>query len=185
MIGELVGFVPPAMAGATLVALGASEVLLVLGLVGAGLIEGAVLGFSTGRVLHRYRPDIAVAPWVGATALGAGIAWLAGMGGSSLVQAVGPWVWALVGPGLVVGLLALGTLQWRVLRTVVPHSARWVPVTSGAWLLGVTIPVVALSVVPNSAPLAVHVLVGVAAAVAMGATVGLLTGRTMARLIRP
>jgi hypothetical protein len=59
-------------------------------------------------------------------------------------------VWAMA-------LTAMGYLQWRVLRVTIPASGRWVPVTTGAWLIGIVIPVVALSTVPNDRP--VHVAV--------------------------
>jgi ribose/xylose/arabinose/galactoside ABC-type transport system permease subunit len=45
--------------------------------------------------------------------------------------------------------------------------------------------VVALSTVPNGWPPPVHVAVAVAAAVAMGATVGVITGTTLVRLTTP
>jgi hypothetical protein len=184
VLGELVGFVPPAVTGAALAAAGVSDALLVSGLVLAGLLEGAAIGTAQAYVLHPVLPALRPLRWVLATAVGAAVAWLAGMGGVALVQAAGPGAWWLVGPGMVVGLLAMGTLQWLLLRRHVPHSARWVPVTSGAWLLGVMIPVAALSLTPNSWPPAAFVAVGVVAAVAMGATVGLLTGGTLVRLLR-
>lgn len=63
------------------------------------------------------------------------------------------------------------------------RSSAWVPVTAGAWLVGVLIPVTALSLVPNGWPLLSHAIVGVAAAMAMGATVGAITGRTLHGLL--
>jgi hypothetical protein len=184
VLGELVGFVPPAATGAALGAAGASDALLVTALVLAGLLEGAAIGTAQAYVLRRVLPALPPLRWVLATALGAALAWLAGMGGVALVQAAGPVAWWVVAPGMVVGLLAMGTLQWWVLRRHVPHSGRWVPVTSGAWLLGVMIPVAALSLTPNAWPPAAFAVVGVVAAVAMGATVGLLTGGTLVRLLR-
>ena len=77
----------------------------------------------------------------------------------------------------------MGYLQWRVLRRSLPRSGRWVGVTSGAWLLGIMIPVATLSTVPNAWPAWARILLGVLAAVAMGLTVGVLTGRTLERLI--
>jgi hypothetical protein len=62
-------------------------------------------------------------------------------------------------------------------------SGRWVWVTAGAWLLGVMIPTAALSTAPNSWPGWVHAGIGVLAAMAMGLTVGGLTGRTLERLL--
>jgi hypothetical protein len=154
VVGELVGFVPPALTGVTLAALGVSDAALVAGMVAAGMLEGAAIGVAQG------------------------------MGGVALVQASGPGAWVVVGPGMVAGLFAMGILQWRVLRRHLPRSSRWVWVTSGAWLVGVMIPVAALSVVPDGWPPAARVVVAVGAAVAMGATVGLLTGGTLVSLLR-
>lgn len=186
VVGELIGFVPPAVTGATLAALDAPDPVLVAGLVLAGLLEGAVIGIAGARVLRRHAPDVSRAGWVRATMLAAGLAWLAGMGGGSLMGAeVLPpaLAAAMLVPVWLGALTSMGYLQWRVLRRTVPDSARWVPVTTGAWLIGVMIPVVALSSVPDGWPAPVHVVVAVAAAVAMGLTVGALTGRTLERLL--
>ncbi len=177
VVGELIGFVPPATTGALLVWLEAPEALLVAGLVAAGCVEGAILGAFQADVLRNVFP--AVTRWTSTTAFAAAIAWLAGMGGSSIVQAVGPASLLIVAPAWIVGLLAMGVLQSRRLAMAVEDASAWILRTSVAWLLGVTIPVVALSIVPNSAHLAIHVVVAVAAAVAMGATVGAITGTTL------
>lgn len=187
VVAELVGFLPPVLAGTTLVALDAAEPLLVLGLTAAGLLEGLAIGSANAWVLHRHAPAVDGRRWIGATVLGAGLAWLAGMGGSALLGAPGAPVGlllVLMVPVWITGLLAMGFLQWRVLRRVVPRSGRWVGVSAGAWLVGVMIPVVALSVVPNAWPPLAHGIVGVLAAVAMGLVVGLLTGRALDGLLR-
>lgn len=184
VVGELVGFVPPALTGAALASAGAGDVAVTAGLVAAGSLEGAAIGIAQAHVLARYLPAMSRTRWVVATALGAAVAWLAGMGGSAAIQAFGPVALVVVAPAMVAGLLAMGVLQWAVvLRHHLARSARWVAVTSLAWLVGVMIPVAALSLVPNGWPVAAHVVVGVVAAVAMGATVGLLTGTTLLRLL--
>jgi hypothetical protein len=183
VLGELVGFLPPAATGAALAAAGASDLALTAGLVVAGSLEGLALGLAQGWVLHRRVPQLSRSRWTLATSGAAALAWLAGMGGSAAVQAFGPPALLVAGPGVVAGLLAMGTLQWLVLRGPVPHSARWVPVTSLAWLVGVMIPVAALSAVPNGWPAALHAVVGVVAAIAMGTVVGALTGTTLVRLL--
>ncbi len=183
VFGELVGFVPPAVTGAVLAGLGVNDAVLTAGLVAAGSLEGAALGYAQGRVLVRWLPTLVRRDWTLATAVAAALAWLAGMGGSAAVQQWGPAALAVVAPAMLGGLLAMGLLQWVVLRRHLPGSGRWIPVTSAAWLVGVMIPVAALSVIPNGWPPTVHVLVGVVAAVAMGATVGLLTGTTLRRLL--
>ena len=108
IVGELVGFIPPALTGALLVSLGVAEPVLVLGLVIAGVGEGAVLGSIQQQAL---RPVVPVDGWASATAIGAGLAWLAGMGGSSLVGAIGPVALIGVAPAWVVGLLAMPVLH--------------------------------------------------------------------------
>lgn len=186
MAAELVGFLPPVLAGTGLVALGANDLALVLGLTAAGLLEGLAIGTANGWVLRRHDPRVDGPAWGRATVMGAGLAWLAGMGGSALLgqpnAPVGLLLVFLV-PAWVAGLLAMPFLQWRVLRRVVPHSGRWVGVSAGAWLVGVMIPVTTLSVVPNGWPPAAHAVAGVLGAVAMGLVVGLLTGRTLQRLL--
>ena len=183
VVGELVGFVPPAVTGAVLVVLDAPEAVLVVGLVLAGLAEGFVLGTAQSRVLSDALPS--VTGWVGATTIAAGLAWLAGMGGSSLTQAVGPSALVVVVPAWIAGLLSMGVLQARCLRPAVVNSRRWIPVTTIAWLVGVALPVAALSVVPNAWPPAAHVVTAVAAAVGMGATVGIITGTTLVGFTTP
>ncbi len=187
VVGELVGFVPPAVTGATMAAIGASDLALVMGLTLAGLVEGGAIGMAQARVLARFAPNIDRRDWVLATAAAAGFAWFVGMGGAALMGAdVAPaaLLAVVLVPAWSVGLLAMGYAQWRILRRTVAQSNRWVWVSAGAWLLGVTIPVVALSSAPNGWPGWVHAGVGVAAAVAMGLTVGMLTGRTLERLLR-
>jgi hypothetical protein len=186
LVGELVGFVPPAVTGATLAAVGAADVVLVAGLTVAGLFEGAVVGVAQARVLARGAPAVDGRDWVAATAAAAGFAWFVGMGGGSLMgsEIAPPGVLAAVlAPAWIAALLSMGYAQWRVLRCAVVRSGRWVWVTSGAWLLGVMIPVVALSTTPNSWPLWAHAAVGIVAALGMGLTVGALTGHTLARLL--
>ena len=187
VIGELVGFIPPAVTGATLASLGAPDVVLVVGLSLAGILEGATIGVAQARVLARYAPDIDGRDWVVATAAAGGFAWFVGMGGGALMSAdaAPPALIAVVlVPAWGAALVAMGYAQWRVLQRTIPISGRWIRVTAGAWLLGVTIPVVALSSAPNDWPGWVHACIGVLAAIAMGLTVGVLTGRTLEQLVR-
>lgn len=186
LTGELIGFLPPVVMGATLSTIGVADLVLIVGLTITGLAEGAVLGVAQSRVLARYAPAIDGSAWILATTTAAGLAWLVGMGGGALmgsdIAPAGVLFAALV-PAWAAALLSMGYLQWRVLRLALPRSGRWIWVTSGAWLLGVMIPVVALSMVPNGWPGWAHAIIGVLAAVAMGVTVGALTGRTLERLL--
>jgi len=53
LVGELAGFLPPALTGALLYWAEAPEVVLVVGLVLAGCAEGAILGAFQARVIDR------------------------------------------------------------------------------------------------------------------------------------
>jgi hypothetical protein len=186
VIGELVGFVPPAATGALLATLGASDGALVVGLTVAGLFEGAAIGTTQAIVLAGDAPSVDGRRWVVATVAAAGFAWFVGMGGSAIMgSGLAPPAVLLVVmvPAWTAALLSMGYAQWRVLRRAVPRSGRWVSVTSAAWLLGVMIPVGALSAVPNGWPAWAHAVTAVLAAAAMGLTVGALTGRTLERLL--
>ena len=94
VVGELVGFVAPAVTGATLATVGAPDALLVIGLTLAGLVEGAAVGTAQARVLAGYAPAVDRRDWVLATVLAAGFAWFVGMGGGALMgtTAVAPAV---------------------------------------------------------------------------------------------
>jgi hypothetical protein len=75
-------------------------------------------------------------------------------------------------PAWTAALLSMGYAQWRVMRRSVPGSVRWIAVTSAAGLVGVMIPVGALSAVPNSWPVWARAVIAVLAAVAMGSPSG-------------
>jgi hypothetical protein len=185
VIGELVGFSAPAATGAALAAVEAPDAVLVVGLTGAGLVEGVVLGFAQSRVLAVDAPALDGRSWVVATAIAAGFAWLVGMSGGALMgHAPSPRLLAVLVPAWIAAFLSIGFAQWWVMRRTIPHASRWVWVNAGAWLVGVTIPVVTLSIVPNGWPAVALGAVGLAAAVAMGATVGPLTEVELGRLLR-
>jgi hypothetical protein len=188
VLGELIGFVPPALVGATLGAADASDLVMIGGLTAAGVAEGAVLGVAQGSVVSRFAPAVDGRTWAVATAAAAGFAWFAGMGSAAVIGAdVVPVALAvtMVVPAWTAALLAMGIAQWSVLRRAVAHSARWVPMTAMAWAIGVVIPVVSVSLTPNGWPPWAFVVVGVVAAVAMGLTVGAITGTTLVRLLTP
>ena len=138
IVGELIGFVPPAMTGGVLFAVDASAVVMIVGLVVAGIAEGVILGAFQSRVVVQLLPG--VTGWTKATATAAGLAWLAGMGGSALVQALGPIGLLIATPAWIVGLLSMGFLQARRLAPLTRQAYRWVPATTAAWLVGVAIP---------------------------------------------
>lgn len=185
IVGELVGFIPPAIVGAWLGSVGAVDVVLVLGLTVAGALEGASIGAAQAWVLRRYRSPIPFGSWVLATAGGASAAWCAGMAGGAVMGSVdSAWPLAVFVPLWIVGLMAMGFLQWLVMRGRLLRTTSWLLISPAAWLIGVLIPVVAITATPDQWSVAAHVVPAVLAAVLMGAVVGLLTATAMRRYLR-
>ncbi|HEU5049809.1 MAG TPA: hypothetical protein VFU00_05750 [Gemmatimonadales bacterium] len=177
-----------------------AELLLTAGIaIAAGIVlEGLVVGWAQGRVIHRYFGDVSVGAWVRATALGAGAAWLVGMFPSTVVgliqlgrapvDAAQPPPDASVGPvplvqyalaaalGAVAGPV-LGVFQSRVLRSSRPPVRGWVVANAAAWALGMVVLFIGMDVLPwaeGGAALAVgiYAVCGLA-----GALVGAVHGR--------
>jgi hypothetical protein len=119
--------------------IGGQLAILVVGSIGglatgalAGALAGAIIGTAQWLVLRRYTQ---VGPaWIGATALGMAV----GDGLGALLTGVGTGIGALVTTGLVTGI-AVGLLQWAVLREHLRAAGLWVPVSIVAWPVGWTV----------------------------------------------
>src|SRR5215204_5408053 len=97
-----------------------------------GALAGAVLGVAQWLVLRRY---LRVGPeWILATALGVAI----GDGVGALLTGAGTGIGALLITGLATGV-AVGLLQWWLLRGRLLVASLWPPVVAIAWPLGWTV----------------------------------------------
>jgi hypothetical protein len=97
-----------------------------------GALAGAVIGAAQWLVLRRY---LRVGPeWILATALGVAI----GDGVGALLTGAGTGIGALLITGLATGV-AVGLLQWWLLRGRVLLASLWPPVVAIAWPLGWTV----------------------------------------------
>jgi hypothetical protein len=176
--GELLGFCAPALVAA-LVA-DAGPAVTVLSLVAAGIVEGAVLGAAQAAVLRVAIPAISPARWIGATSLGAAVAWLVGMMPSTLHDQLSEWPpagLALLGAVAATILLgSIGAAQWLVLRRHRPHCANWIWVTAAGWCLGLAaFMLVAMPLWHEGQSRAAIGAIGVLAAVVMAAVMGAVT----------
>jgi len=184
--GEFLGFAGPAVIGAYAFDLPMPAETAVL--VGAGCLEGAVLGLAQGLVMHRAHPAISVARWSAATAVGGGAAWLTAMGGVALIQsAVGDLLRvAALGVLGVVLLLTIGVAQWWLLRTVAPAAWRWIPATAAAWIAGLlAFTGVTTPLWQPGQPVGLIVAIGVLGGLVMAATMAAVTGWAFVRLAVP
>ncbi|HEX4817381.1 MAG TPA: nitroreductase/quinone reductase family protein [Nonomuraea sp.] len=187
-LGESVGFMMPAVAGAWVAApgwgmLGIGPLLQAAMIVLAGAVEGMFLGLAQAYALRTALPEVGTRDWVRATAWGAAIAWTVGALPIVIGERVLQWspvVLALLGLML---LAAMGLLQWRLLRRHVRGAFWWVIATAGSWLVGLG--VFALVTTPlwqEGQPAWLIVAIGVLGGVGMAATVAVLTGAALVRL---
>lgn len=197
-VAEMVGLGASALA-AGLLLFGPLSEQIVLRAVGVVIIstalEGSTVGVAQWWVLHRRLRSLPAAAWIGATALGAAIAWSLGMIPSTLMDLgeasgdTGPTIapgmeYVLaVGMGLVLGPI-LGTPQWWVLRRYVDHAGWWVPANAAAWAVGMPIIFAAAGIAYEQTYWWQQTLVVVGGLAMAGAAVGAVHGWVLVRLLR-
>jgi hypothetical protein len=163
----------------------------------AGAVEGLVVGWAQWSVLRDPLPGVRARSWIGATVLGAFIAWCLGMLPSSIMSLTsqptaaqsgtspfeGPLVYPLaMGMGAILGIV-LGLPQWVVLRRWTPRGWRWIAANSAAWALGMPIIFLVAGGLPPSLPVAAIVLLMLATLALAGAVVGAVHGAVLVRML--
>lgn len=188
--GELLGFAIPAVIGPAVYFLankylgGLSPVLIYAVTAVGGFGEGAVLGAFQSFVLKKYVKDFASSRFIIYTALAAVIAWLLGMTPSTLHIEIWPVsliIFFAVGASIIF-LLSIGTAQWLVLRRYFENALWWIPVNALAWPIGVLVPVVTISLVPDNSSPVLFVVAGIIGGYLMGVLVGIITGFCLKKL---
>jgi len=152
----------------------------------AGSVEGALLGAAQADCLYRWGVLPARRGWIAATSLGAAVAWSLGM----LPSAVGGLRWTattavLAGVGGLMLLASLPLAQYFVLRDHVRWPALWIPINIAAWLVGIAWTLAPSPVVDQSTPARGLILIYGLAGLCMAATVAVVTGVGMIRLLKP
>jgi len=179
-VGEAAGFAIAATFAVIVVSLALPDPWRYLVFVCAGAAEGATLGAAQLAGMSERRPHAPA--WIGATTLGAAIAWSIGMLPSTLMLSLTSPLDIVV---LVVGAFALlasiPVAQWLVIRHRA-HAIRWIPVNMGAWAVGVLWTLAPSPIVDESTSSAVLIVVYVTAGLLMAATVASLTASTARRL---
>ncbi|HEY6689134.1 MAG TPA: hypothetical protein VI094_23320 [Propionibacteriaceae bacterium] len=183
-LGEAVGFTVPAAVGIAVTSAPSGPVVSLLAMVLAGSVEGAVLGTAQADCLYRWRVLPVRRRWIVATSLGAAIAWSLGMLPSTLGGLNwSPWTAVAVGIGGLILLASLPLAQYLVLRDHVERAVFWIPVNMVAWLLGITWTLLPSPLVDQSTPTRMLILVYGVAGLGMAATVAVVTGIGMIRLL--
>jgi hypothetical protein len=164
----------------------------------AGAFEGLVVGWAQWSVLRRALPGLRARSWIGATVLGALVAWCLGMLPSTIMSLTpqpatapagpspfeGPLVYPLaMGMGAVLGVV-LGLPQWAVLRRWAPRGWRWIAANSAAWALGMPIIFLVAGDLPSGLPVAAIVVIVLATLALAGAVVGAVHGAVLVRMLQ-
>jgi hypothetical protein len=199
-LGEMVGLGVAGMVGISAFAgqpVTVGQALLgVLPAVPAGAFEGLVVGAAQWSVLRRALPDLRARAWIGATMLGAFVAWCLGMLPGTLMSLAprsaapaapspfeGPPVYPLaMGMGAVLGVV-LGLPQWAVLRRRAPRGRRWIAANSAAWALGMPIIFLVADGLPSGLPAAAIAAIVLATLALAGAVVGAVNGAVLVKMV--
>lgn len=184
--GELAGFIFPAVVGALVMV--DPRPWSYPAMIGAGVLEGVVLGSAQAHVLRTVL-DVSARRWVAATAVGAALGWVIGLLMTS-TEVWSGWPGPVTVVAGLVGALALvcsiGALQWFELRRQVDRAGWWVAANAAAWALGL------LAMISVSSPLwqpgqavGLVVLIGALSGGVMALTMALTTGFALRRLLEP
>jgi hypothetical protein len=190
--GAAAALVLPRADGTALRAFGGAALVVMV----AGLAEGGIVGWAQHRVLRSPLPDLALRRWVGATVIGALLAWALGMVPSTLVAMAGagstemaefdPPLLLQLGCAVALGLVAgpiLGGAQALVLRDHVPRAWRWLPANAAAWAVGMPLVFLVAGGVPPSWPPVVIAAVAALTLAIVGAVVGAIHGAVLVRML--
>lgn len=185
--GETSGFAVAAIVGAVTATSdlpGAADFAL---LVGAGSIEGVLLGAGQAIAMSRLQlPRGIVRRWPVATSAAAVLAWIIGLLPSSIpgMDWASPAAWLLAAILATVLLLSIPTAQYLLLRPAVPGASRWIAVNVLAWLLGISWTFAPSPLVDASTPTSALILIYIVAGLLMAITVAVITGLCWLRWLR-
>jgi hypothetical protein len=159
------------------------------------LLEGALVGLAQEWALRFALPELRRGRWLGATTIGAAIAWTIGMRPSTIMSlrmssaaAPGgePPAWLQYVLGAAMGAVAgpiLGAAQWTVLRAHRAHAVRWLWANSVAWAIGMPIIFAGMDYVPWDGSLMSRAAAIYVVCALTGVAVGLVHGFVLERLL--
>lgn len=183
-VGEVVGFLAPVLAQFTF----AGSSVRVPALILAGAVQGTVLGWTQANVLRSRLPALSRSRWVGATALGAAVAWFIGLLPAEWADV---WQrWPAAGQaiaGLVAGavlLTVIGIAQRAELRRHCRRASWWIAGSAAAWCSGLAaFFAVSTPLWQPGQPAVLVLLIGVLAGLVMAFTMALVSGLVLLRLV--
>jgi hypothetical protein len=187
-LGEVVAFGVPLLVLTAVARADLPDIVLASLAVMGGAVEGAVLGWFQVAVLGPHLGGSHGRSWIRATAIGAAVAWAAGMAPSQLRPVLEGRETFLLGLVmfllLLVVLLSVGVAQWFVLRDLVDRATTWIWASAGAWFAGLSVAAPVWSQWQEGQGAGVRILIGVAGGLAMAATMAVVTGVVLRAMLR-
>lgn len=185
-VGETLGFLAPVLTH-LIASLFVPDFIFPL-LVGAGAVEGALLGWAQAHVLRPRVRDLSRRRWMILSSLGAAAAWVIGMLPSAAAAAWERWPAPVqVLAGALAGLALLGSVgaaQSIELRRHFRGSLPWILGNGAAWGVGLLIFLtISTPLWQPGQPPAVIALIGVVAGIGMAVGMAAISGLVMERLI--
>ncbi|NNH69298.1 hypothetical protein HLB23_05335 [Nocardia uniformis] len=188
-LGELLGFVAPAVVGVLLVADG-PPAAAVVALLLAAVIQGSVLGWFQAGVLRKELRGFHSRDWIVATIVGALVAWTIGLVPMLYGEQITDWPVAIQAPvialGAIVMVFALGVTQWFVLRNWTNRAALWIWASALGWIGGLA--AFAAVTTPLWQPgqhAVLSIAIGGLGGVAMAAAMAFVTGAFLVPILNP
>lgn len=155
-----------------------------------GIVEGLALGILQAAWMATRFPGLSRLWWVVTTVVVAGVGWTLASAPATLGEASGPQpaliviLVAAAGLGMAMGAL-MGAAQALVLRRVVSHPWRWVPISAVAWTPAMVL-IFAGATLPDATwPTALVIVVAALTGLAAGAVLGLVSIALMSSLTEP
>lgn len=172
-----------------------SGLVVWVGSIAGGAVEGLAIGLLQFWVLHPWLPRLRRRRWVGVTVVVALAGWALGMAAPSLLTwrlnsaegpagtdaaaAGGPPLWLMPLAGAALGLAfgaVFGAAQASVLRGQVARPRRWVTANSLGWSAALAVMMTGASLPSGPWPLPQLLLLGGATGVLAGLAIGAVTG---------
>lgn len=171
---ETIGYLAPTLTGVLTAKAGIEDERQSVAIVAAGFIEGLMLGAGQAWAL-----PVAVrrGRYALLTSLGAGLVWASVM----TMMSVGPRP-MLIAAVAIVGLGAIGTMQWLELRHQAEHAWSWIPWTALAWTVALPLSFSPAPLVDESTPLPSHLVLWGCGGALMAYVMSLVTWQGAKRL---
>lgn len=199
-LGEIIGIAAAAaIAAGVFAAFGepgttGSKIIVLLCMMGAGLIEGAALGYFQWRVLRNKFSSLTGSAWIFQTSLIAVLGWMLGMlpslffidnstSGSESAAQMPESLFAVlsIGAGLLLGAL-FGLFQWFELKYHASGAARWILANAIGWGIGIGWIYFFASLPDEFTPILEKVFYGICGGVLAGLSVGAVTGAFLVKM---